>query len=67
MYQKDWLLAYLSKRGITGCADVIYNPDYDLLYAYEVDASNAGFEKVTITDCGAAAIAFTTGRRQMSA
>ncbi|MCI1029608.1 phosphoenolpyruvate carboxykinase (ATP) [Pantoea dispersa] len=55
MYQKDLLLAYLSKAGITGCAEVIYNPDYDTLYAHETDAGNAGFEKVTITDSGAVA------------
>ncbi len=43
----------LTKYGITGTPEVIYNPDYDYLYRAELDLSLTGYEKGQITDMGA--------------
>ncbi len=43
----------LTKYGITGTPEIIYNPDYDYLYRAELDPSLTGYEKGQITDMGA--------------
>ena len=43
----------LSKYGITGVKEVIYNPSYDQLYADETNPALEGYEKGQVTEMGA--------------
>ena len=43
----------LSRYGITGATEVIYNPDYDTLYKAELDPSLTGYDKGRLTELGA--------------
>lgn len=43
------LLAY----GITDAREIIYNPEYDVLYEHEMDSSLEGFERGYLTNLGA--------------
>ena len=43
----------LSKYGITGATEVIYNPSYDVLYAEETKPGLEGFEVGQVTELGA--------------
>ncbi|MEG0795559.1 MAG: phosphoenolpyruvate carboxykinase (ATP) [Odoribacter sp.] len=43
----------LSKYGITGVKEVVYNPSYDTLYKAETDPSLSGYEKGQLTEMGA--------------
>jgi phosphoenolpyruvate carboxykinase (ATP) len=43
----------LSKYGITGATEIVYNPDYDLLYEEETRSGLVGFEKGQVTELGA--------------
>ncbi|MEN3257620.1 phosphoenolpyruvate carboxykinase (ATP) [Sodalis endosymbiont of Spalangia cameroni] len=42
--------------GITGCRELVYNPDYDQLFAEETDPALSGFERGTLTQSGAVAV-----------
>ena len=46
----------LSKYGISGNFEVLYNPTYEELFQAEVDPSNEGFEKGVLTTTGAVAV-----------
>ncbi len=46
----------LSKYGITGVKEVIYNPSYEQLFQAEMDPKNEGFEKGVLTNTGAVAV-----------
>ncbi len=46
----------LSAYGIKGTVDVIYNPDYDVLYAEETAAGLQGFESGYLTESGAISV-----------
>jgi phosphoenolpyruvate carboxykinase (ATP) len=46
----------LSKYGITGIPEVIYNPGYDKLYEEEIAENLEGFEKCTVTSNGTVAV-----------
>ncbi len=43
----------LSKYGITGVREIIYNPSYDELFKAETDPSLTGYEKGQVTEMGA--------------
>ena len=43
----------LTKYGITGTTEVIYNPSYDDLYNAELDSNLTGYEKGQLTELGA--------------
>ena len=43
----------LSKYGITGATEVVYNPDYDTLYNDELNPELTGFDKGKLTELGA--------------
>ena len=43
----------LSKYGITGATEVVYNPSYDNLYKDELNPELKGFEKGKLTELGA--------------
>ncbi len=43
----------LSKYGITGVTEIVYNPSYDELFKEETKPGLEGFEKGTVTDMGA--------------
>ena len=43
----------LTKHGITGTTEVVYNPSYEDLYKYEMDPSLEGFDKGVETELGA--------------
>ena len=43
----------LSKYGITGATEVVYNPSYDTLYNDELNPELKGFEKGKLTELGA--------------
>ncbi len=43
----------LSKYGITGVKEIIHNPSYEDLFAFETDSSLEGFEKGQETELGA--------------
>ena len=43
----------LSKYGITGATEIVYNPDYDTLYKDELNPELKGFEKGKLTELGA--------------
>ncbi len=43
----------LSELGINDVKEIVYNPSFDALYEYELDASLEGFEKGFITELGA--------------
>jgi phosphoenolpyruvate carboxykinase (ATP) len=46
----------LSKYGIKGVKNVIYNPSYEIMFQAEVSGKNEGFEKGVLTDTGAVAV-----------
>ena len=46
----------LSKYGITGVTDIVYNPSYDTLYEEETRPELEGFEKGVVTENGAVAV-----------
>jgi len=46
----------LSRYGITGDREVVYNPTYQQLYDAEMDPKNEGFEKGVLTNTGAVAV-----------
>ncbi|HBL77588.1 MAG: phosphoenolpyruvate carboxykinase (ATP) [Bacteroidetes bacterium GWF2_42_66] len=46
----------LSKYGISGNVEIIYNPSYQQLFEAEVDSSNEGFEKGVLTNTGAVSV-----------
>ena len=46
----------LSKYGITGTTDIVYNPSYDQLYKEEMREDLVGYEKGTLTKRGAVAV-----------
>ena len=43
----------LSKYGITGATEIIYNPSYEKLFEDEMDPSLEGFDKGVLTELGA--------------
>ena len=43
----------LSKYGITGVSEIIYNPSYEKLFEDEMDPSLEGFDKGVLTELGA--------------
>ncbi|MBP3232982.1 MAG: phosphoenolpyruvate carboxykinase (ATP), partial [Eubacterium sp.] len=43
----------LTKYGITGTTEIIYNPSFEDLYKYEMDPSLEGYEKGVETELGA--------------
>ena len=43
----------LSKYGITGATEIVYNPSYDTLYNDELDPKLTGYEKGKLTELGA--------------
>ncbi len=43
----------LSKYGIKGAAEIVYNPDYDTLYKDELNPALTGFDKGKLTELGA--------------
>ena len=43
----------LTKYGITGTSEIIYNPSYDLLYEAENDPSLTGYDKGQVSELGA--------------
>ena len=43
----------LSKYGITGTTEIVYNPSYEELFAAEMDPALEGFEKGQLTELGA--------------
>ena len=43
----------LTKYGITGATEVVYNPDYDTLYNDELNPELTGFDKGQLTELGA--------------
>ena len=43
----------LSKYGITGTTEIVYNPSYEQLFEAEMDPTLEGFEKGQLTDLGA--------------
>ena len=43
----------LSKYGITGATEIIYNPSYEQLFEDEMDPSLEGFDKGVLTELGA--------------
>ena len=43
----------LSKYGITGTTEIVYNPSYDQLFEAEMDPTLEGFEKGQLTELGA--------------
>ncbi|MDR2362171.1 MAG: phosphoenolpyruvate carboxykinase (ATP) [Prevotellaceae bacterium] len=43
----------LTKYGITGVQEIIYNPSYETLFEAELDTQNEGFEKGQLTELGA--------------
>ena len=56
MNSQDSLKAYLRSIGISNLEEIIYNPDYSLLFAHETDANLSGYEKGTVTSSGAVAV-----------
>ena len=43
----------LSKYGITGTTEIVYNPSYDLLFEEETKSNLEGYEKGQVTELGA--------------
>ncbi|MCH5349848.1 MAG: phosphoenolpyruvate carboxykinase (ATP), partial [Oscillospiraceae bacterium] len=43
----------LTKYGITGTTEIVYNPSYELLFKDETDPSLEGYEKGQVTELGA--------------
>ena len=43
----------LSKYGITGATEIVYNPSYDTLYNDELDPKLTGYERGKLTELGA--------------
>ena len=43
----------LTKYGITGTKEIVYNPSYDYLYKAEMDPALTGFDKGQLTELGA--------------
>ena len=43
----------MTKYGITGATEVVYNPDYDTLYKDELNPELTGFDKGQLTELGA--------------
>ena len=43
----------LTKYGITGVQEIVYNPSYEELFEAEMDPSLEGFEKGQLTELGA--------------
>ncbi len=46
----------LTRYGITGVAEVVHNPSYDMLFEEETRSDLEGYEKGTVTDLGAVAV-----------
>ncbi|KAA6322572.1 Phosphoenolpyruvate carboxykinase (ATP), partial [termite gut metagenome] len=43
----------LSKYGIIGASEIVYNPSYEVLFAEETESSLQGYEKGQVTELGA--------------
>ena len=43
----------LTKYGITGTTEIVYNPSFDFLYEEEIDPSLEGYEKGQVSELGA--------------
>ena len=43
----------LTKYGITGTPEIVYNPSYELLFEEETNPNLEGFEKGQLTELGA--------------
>ena len=43
----------LTKYGITGTKEIVYNPSYELLFKEETDPSLEGYDVGTVTELGA--------------
>ena len=43
----------LSKYGITGTTEIVYNPSYDVLFAEETKPELQGYEKGQVSELGA--------------
>ena len=43
----------LTKYGITGTTEIVYNPSYEELFAAETDPALEGFDKGQLTELGA--------------
>ena len=43
----------LSKYGITGTTEILYNPSYEVLFNEETKESLSGFDKGQVTELGA--------------
>ncbi|MEQ4962267.1 phosphoenolpyruvate carboxykinase (ATP) [Enterobacter hormaechei] len=46
----------LNSYGINGKSDIIYNPSWEELFEYEMDASLDGYDKAILTESGAVAV-----------
>lgn len=46
----------LSKYGISGTREIVYNPSYEQLFQAEMDPKNEGFEKGKLTTSGAVSV-----------
>ncbi|MBP5265169.1 MAG: phosphoenolpyruvate carboxykinase (ATP), partial [Lachnospiraceae bacterium] len=42
----------LSKYGITGSTEIVYNPSYDVLFDEEMKSDLTGFDKGQLTELG---------------
>lgn len=56
MQQTDFAKIELSKHGLTDVVEIIYNPDYDLLFNEESRSDLIGYEKGTLTELGAISV-----------
>ena len=52
----------LSKYGIVGVKEVVYNPSYDVLFKEETDPSLTGYEKGQVSELGAVNVMTGIGR-----
>lgn len=50
------VIEYLKGCGITDVSEVIYNPDYETLFAEETRSDLTGYEKGVVTELGAVAV-----------
>jgi len=46
----------LTQYGIIDVSEVIYNPSYEILYEEEMSSALEGYERGTLTECGAVAV-----------
>lgn len=52
----DTLISNLASHGISAAAEVVHNPDYDLLFNEETSSERTGFDSGRLTTLGAVAV-----------